>query len=312
MDNLCHTLVGAALGEAGLKRRTRFGNVALMVSANLPDLDVLVFGTDTLPVAFRRGWTHGVAAQLALPAALALIFVLVARWRPDAQGARPTGKMPIHAGWLLVLSYIGVYSHVLLDYLNNYGVRLLAPLDWRWFYGDAVFIIDPWLWLALGAGVWLSRRQGRTAPARGALTAAICYIAIMLLSAYAARHVVETAWRSIRGIAPPALMVGPVVALPFEREIIVDAGNHYETGELTWSWPPAVTFFPSAVPKNSARPEVAAAIAGSERLREFLVWSRFPFWTVTPTDHGTVVTVQDMRFRNRGAAFAVSTTVAPR
>ncbi len=45
MDNLCHTLVGAAIGEAGLKIRTRFGNPALMIAANLPDLDVLVFAT---------------------------------------------------------------------------------------------------------------------------------------------------------------------------------------------------------------------------------------------------------------------------
>jgi len=42
MDNVCHTLVGAALGEAGLKRRTRFGSVTLMLSSNLPDVDVFV------------------------------------------------------------------------------------------------------------------------------------------------------------------------------------------------------------------------------------------------------------------------------
>src|SRR5215510_3396949 len=59
MDNLCHTLVGAALGEAGLKRRTRFGNATLMIASNLPDVDVLVFASNTPPVAFRRGWTHG-------------------------------------------------------------------------------------------------------------------------------------------------------------------------------------------------------------------------------------------------------------
>src|SRR5690349_11617106 len=63
MDNVCHTLVGAALGEAGLKRGTRLGLVTLMIASNLPDLDVLVFLTSTPSVAFRRGWTHGVLAQ---------------------------------------------------------------------------------------------------------------------------------------------------------------------------------------------------------------------------------------------------------
>ena len=66
MDNLCHTLAGAALGKAGLASRTRYGMATLMVSANLPDIDVAVFLTDTLPMSFRRGWTHGVLAQLTL------------------------------------------------------------------------------------------------------------------------------------------------------------------------------------------------------------------------------------------------------
>ena len=54
MDNLCHTLIGAALGEAGLKRTTRFGNATLMIASNLPDVDVLVFATATPSVAFRK------------------------------------------------------------------------------------------------------------------------------------------------------------------------------------------------------------------------------------------------------------------
>ena len=47
MDNLCHTLVGAALAEAGLKRRSPYGTATLLISANLPDVDALVFFTNT-------------------------------------------------------------------------------------------------------------------------------------------------------------------------------------------------------------------------------------------------------------------------
>ena len=155
MDNLCHTLVGAACGEAGLKHRTRYGNVTLMIAANLPDVDVLSFLTDTAPISFRRGWTHGILAQLLLPVAFTGVMYAIGRRRPRRDGEGP----PLHAGWLLLLSYVGVYTHVFLDFLNNYGIRLISPLDWRWFYGDAVFIADVWMWLALGAGVWLARRQ---------------------------------------------------------------------------------------------------------------------------------------------------------
>src|ERR1051326_6803743 len=73
MDNITHTLVGLALADSGLKRRSRLGTAALLIGANLPDIDALVYffgrgGASAL--AFRRGWTHGVLAMVVLPVAL--------------------------------------------------------------------------------------------------------------------------------------------------------------------------------------------------------------------------------------------------
>jgi inner membrane protein len=304
MDNLCHTLVGAALGNAGLKGRTRFATAALLISSNLPDLDVLVFATRTPSVEFRRGWTHGLVAQLVLPVMLTAVFMLLARLRRS----RPTeGAPPVHAGWLLLLSYIGIYSHVFLDFLNTYGVRLATPLSWQWFYGDAVFIVDPWLWLVLGAGISVTRKQRVPVAARAALLCAACYIVAMLLSARAAREIVENIWKETRGVAPHALMVGPVPLIPFRREVIVDAGDHYETGTFSW-WSAGVTFEPVQIPKNGDRPEVMSA-RQAPNVRSFLVWSRFPYWTLRPGPDGTRVTVLDMRFRGGGRNFAASTVV---
>ena len=104
-------------------------------------------------------------------------------WLLGRRARAGDGSPPLYVGWLLALSYLGVYSHVFLDYLNTYGVRLLTPLDWRWFYGDAVFIIDPVLWVVLGAGVSLARRSRRVMPSRVALVIATCYIAAMLIAA---------------------------------------------------------------------------------------------------------------------------------
>jgi inner membrane protein len=302
VDNLCHTLVGAALGEAGLKQRTRFGNAVLMIAANIPDVDVLVFATSTPAVSFRRGWTHGILAQLLLPVLLTAVMVVVDRLRPSRGGGEsPPARVDVR--WTLVLSFVGVYSHVFLDYLNNYGVRLLAPLDWRWFYGDAVFIVDPWLWLTLGAGAWLSWRRRNPTPARGALVFACAYTLVMLLSARAARDVVVRTWEDARGTAPLALMVGPRPATPFTRDVIVDAGDHYEIGTFSWSGQ-RVTFEPQGVPKNDTVPAVQAA-EETPYVRSFLTWSRFPFWTFEPAGGATQVTVGDMRFAGFGALRAV-------
>ena len=302
MDNLCHTLTGAALGEAGLKRRTRYGNATLMIASNLPDIDVLIFLTDSAGFAFRRGWTHGILAQAALPIAFATLM-----W-----GTGRARRRDVRFGWLLALSYVGVLSHVFLDYLNNYGIRLLAPFDWTWFYGDAVFIADLVLWTLLGAGVWLARRRRAPVFARAALLFTAGYIAVTLLSTHIARGIVADAWRDRRGREPARVMVGPVPVTPFTRVVIVDDGDKYEVGTFQW-WNQSVVFEPMTLPKNDTAPEVARAREQSAGVREFLVWARFPAWTLVPVPEGTQVTVFDLRFMSRsvnGAIFQASTVVA--
>lgn len=304
MDNLCHTLVGAAMGRAGLRRTTRFAGVTLMIAANLPDLDVLVFATSTPSVEFRRGWTHGVIAQLVLPLALTAVLLLIDRWRPaPASPHSRAGEVPVpplRPGWLLLLSYLGVYSHVLLDLMNTYGVRLLAPVDWRWFYGDALFILDPWLWLTLGLGVWLSRRRTSSMPARVALTIAAIYIGGMVVSARAARAGVLDAWRAETGAQAVAAMVGPEPVTPFARQVIIDAGDHYETGTFNWLASPHVAWQHDRVAKNQGRADVLTA-QRTPAFRSYLVWSRFPFYEIEAEAGGTRVSVGDMRFSLVGA-----------
>jgi inner membrane protein len=159
MDPLTHTLLGANLAATRLGQRTRLAAAALVVGANAPDVDGVTYwlGSDAA-LGFRRGWTHGVLALALLPLLQVALLLLYDRSRPDP--ARPANPR-----WLLVLSAVAIWSHPLLDWFNTYGVRWLMPFRPTWFYGDAVFIMDPWIWLALGAG-WLAGRQP-TWPAIG-------------------------------------------------------------------------------------------------------------------------------------------------
>jgi inner membrane protein len=169
MDNLAHTLAGAALAEAGLKRKTALATPTLMIAANLPDIDALVsFAGSDAALYFRRGITHGVLAWLVLPAALAGVMIAWDRYvrrrrRPDAE--------PVKIGALFALSYLGLLTHPFLDWLNTYGVRLLMPFDGRWFYGDTLFIVDPWLWLLLGSSVVLASSRSKFGVAGWAVLA---------------------------------------------------------------------------------------------------------------------------------------------
>jgi inner membrane protein len=162
MDPVTHSLTGAVLSRAGLNRMTPLATATLVLAANAPDIDavVMLHGTYTA-LAARRGLTHGPLAVLLLPFIVAGAVLLYDRaWRrrrsPTAEAARPLA--------VLGLAAIGVLTHPLLDWMNTYGIRLLMPFSERWFYGDALFIIDPWIWLLLAVpvvGLAVSRR-GRT------------------------------------------------------------------------------------------------------------------------------------------------------
>ena len=297
MDNLCHTLVGVAASRAGLKHTTAFATTTLAIAANLPDIDVLAFVTSIPPVALRRGWTHGPIAQLLLPLGLATVVHAIGRKR----------RAKTNFAWLAVLSYIGVLSHVFLDYLNTYGVRLLMPFSNRWFYGDAVFIVDIWLWLLLGGGALLAR-HGRRWPARAGLTAATLYIVVMMLSARASREIVRERWTETMGTPPSALMVGPVPVNPLRKSIIIDAGDRFLTGTFNW-WPRRIAFSRTELPKNHGSPLIDAARAQEPDFDAMLVWSRFPFWTLEEQADATRVTLRDARFPTGRAGFEVSTIV---
>lgn len=275
-----------------------------MLAANLPDVDVLAFLGETPAVAIRRGWTHGILAQAILPVALTAAFVLYDRWRPPRGPTAPgLNVLP-----LLALCYAGVLSHVGLDWLNNYGVRLLMPVSNRWFYGDSVFIVDPWLWIVLAAGVMMARRRRAGPPALLSLAVAAVYVMAMTASAGAARQKVLTAWSQAKGKPPAALMVGPVPLNPIRKAVIIDAGESYERGSFTWL-PTRVRFDPVHVPKNDRHPAVIQAVAASPEIRALLVWARFPYFEITPVPEGMRVTLADLRFGP--GLFQATVTIIP-
>lgn len=300
MDNLCHTLVGAALGQAGLKKRTALGMATLMIGANFPDIDVIAVPLG-YSLEFRRGWTHGILALILLPLLLTGLILL---W--DRGVRRRAGRVPDHPvrpGQVLLLAALSILTHPALDWMNTYGMRWLMPLDGRWFYGDALFIVDPWMWAGLLGGV-LAARHGRVRWARIALAGVTVYAVLMLASGRLGRRYVsaQLAAAGIQGSA--SLMVGPLPVTPFRRAVVIDAGEEYRFGTLAWTPGPRLELSPRALPKNRSDPAALAA-AATPQGRAFLVWSRFPFFVVQQGDGGTTVRLDDARYSaGSGASFA--------
>lgn len=158
MDPITHTLTGALLGRSWRERELPLAVGTGVLAANAPDIDVFAaLKGQYAELAFRRGWTHGVLAWVVLPF---VVWALVLAWDRWVRRRRHPDATPVEPKVLLLVAVAGVLTHPFLDWLNTYGIRLFMPFSGKWFYGDAVFIVDPWIWLIAGGALFLTT-QGR-------------------------------------------------------------------------------------------------------------------------------------------------------
>jgi len=281
MDNLCHTLAGLALAEAGLKKRTALGTATLLIGANLADVDAVSYFWGKLPaLAFRRGWTHGLLGVLVWPVVLTAIMLAWDRW---VRRRRHPEAAPADPGGLLLLAALAVLSHPLLDLCNTYGVRLLMPFSSRWFYGDALFIVDPWIWLALLLGIVVSRAAARRkAPQPGraaqvALLGSFLYASVMFVSGAGLRYaIILVAER--HGFPGARVMVAPAPLNPFRRSVVVELPGAYTSGSVNLLSPQLLASDWKSIPMFPDRRRARAASVTREGL-SYLRWARFPFYS---------------------------------
>lgn len=292
MDNLTHGLVGALIGQAGLKRKTGLAMPALIVGANLPDVDAACFlwldGVEHL--AFRRGITHGPIAWVLLPLVLAGALWWWDRWQ-TRRGTRPERRLPVHFGWLYGLAFLACLTHPALDWLNVYGIRLLEPFSSRWFYGDVLFIIDVWLWALLCFATWFSLRRERRGgewmrPARIAGAVALAYVGMNAGITFA----YETTTKEELGSRVVDVIASPPPLTFWKREVLVETDRYYWLSS-EWSGRQPLTGFHETGAVGCRTPSEYVVTSTDEAA--FLFWSRAPFAERAPD--GSVL-IRDARF----------------
>jgi len=274
VDNLTHSLVAAVMGRMGLKRMSPRAMPAMIIAANLPDIDSFVAGAiGCEPIAEHRGFTHG-------PLGVVLMALLAVAIMWGWERLRPGKEGPIRLGGLFVAAYLAALSHPLLDLMNTYGTRVLDPFSNRWFYADTLFIMDPWIWIALILGLelsWRAERRGRDWrwPAAWAFTAMLLYIG--LNGAISARAVALTR-PLVERVAEPRMIVAGEIPLTFWKrkmiwrgDAIGGSGTYNPLDGLN-----AARLDPRIVPLNMDDPRLADAAKRNKHVRAFLYWSRMP------------------------------------
>jgi inner membrane protein len=173
VDNATHALVGLLLAEAAIllvpaarAPDARFfrgaARAASVFANNVNDLDFVYarrLGGKLGYILHHRGYTHTLLAGLILGVAIYFSMVLLAKLRRQTLTAAERATV-------LALCCIGPCVHIGFDFLNNYGVHPFWPFDKHWFYGDTLFIIEPWLWVLVIPPLYF---RAETRFGRGAL-----------------------------------------------------------------------------------------------------------------------------------------------
>ncbi len=317
MDNLTHSLVGALLGQMGLKRKTGLAMPTLIIAANIPDIDavaVLLGGHQHL--ALRRGLTHGPIAMVILPLLLWGAMLWFDAWQ-TRRGKRPEKRLPLHKGWLLALAYIGCLSHPLFDWFNSYGIRLLEPFSPQWFYGDTLFIIDIWMWIALIAGVWFSLSRQRRGAGNWQRPAWLGFAAI---SAYILTNGMITATAEAQALAKlrsryditvsmpdPVVVANPVPIAFWQREVLWRDDNDFGSGSFDLGRGLLLDSkgLHHGAEKRLAMPYIEMRVGDGP---SYLFWSRMP---VFEKDSKGNIQIRDQRFADprAGDRFTLKTEI---
>jgi len=309
MDFIAHTLTGYALGRAGLNRMCPHASAILLLAANAPDADLLsLAGGDQLMLEYHRGVTHSIVG---IPFVALVPLIVVAVF------AR--GGMLWRRGW--AVSMIGVASHVLLDWTNVYGVRLLSPISNRWYHLDIVGMTDIAIWgILLFAAGWvaLARLVSHEIGTRGTNGRGVAVSALAVLSAcLGARwllheRALSTLDSHLYGTTVPLRVAAfPHYVDPFRWRGLVETDEVYHLFEMNLR---NDLFDPSRGLRLYKPPssEALRTARQAEPFEAFLEFARFPLWRMVSSgeaDGAFEVQVLDLSFalpeEDRFAATAI-------
>lgn len=309
MDPLTHVLTGACLSRAGLNRATSLSTMVLVLSAESPDVDVLMLlGGPVTGFANHRGLTHTIAGA-PFDAALTLAVVYGVYRLFAARGIMP--QTPPRWKLLFVYAMLGSLSHTLLDFTNSYGVRPFAPFYNRWYSWDIVHIVEPLILVALIAGLALPslfaliteevtshhvKHRGRG----GAIFALTCLALIWFVRDYQHRKVVAALdSRVYQGAEPLKVSAFPYPINPFKWHGVVETETFYQTLPMDSRDPDAENDELANTRYKAVESPVIKAARESDLGRVYLDWAQYPLLEVEPLDGGKagyMVRFYDLRY----------------
>lgn len=208
MDSITQFVLGAAIGELSAGKKA--GNKALWwggLAGTIPDLDVILKPayTELEYLAVHRGFSHSLLfAFLTAPVIARLVQHLHRR-----------STMASYRDWLL-LFFLGIFTHPLLDAFTLYGTQLFLPFSNFRVAFNTISIVDPGYTLPLliscivAAVVRRNRPLRSHAAARWGLWISSCYLCCTALNKWYLEGVFDKNLQA-QQIVPTQCMSNPVL-----------------------------------------------------------------------------------------------------
>jgi inner membrane protein len=289
VEPVTHFLFGAAMGRAGLNRKTALATATLTLAAEAPDLDVLSrFGGPAFALNHHRGFTH---SFLGVPlVALAVVAFVYGIWRLRGRQTRDP-NLPPRWGLLFLYGCLAGLSHILLDYTTSYGVRPWWPFSERWISWDIVFIVEPVLLVVLILGLIVpslfalineeigARTKVASLP-RGRLAATLALLGVFAywgLSDYEHRRAIAALEaRNYQGADAIRVSAYPYMTNPFRWYAVAETPAFFASMNVN-SLTPEVD--PEGDMQIHYKPEETAVTLAAKKTylgRVYLSWAAYP------------------------------------
>ena len=255
MDNVTHTLAGAAVAELVVRvRAMRHPDervpalrgalwLTSVLASNAPDADILLAPAIRSPLGYllhHRGHTHTVLLAPVLGAMAVGLAWLWARQR----GGIPRTLLPLFVGLATAMALL----HTAMDFGNSYGVHPLWPLESRWHYGDSIFILEPLLWAVLAVPLAFAAQTRAARITLGAIAALglvlsatvpfVTWLGLALVVLVTA--LVALASRGLGPLGRPALAVFGAVAIELIFFAVHVEAEIHVRGALAAAFPRAI------------------------------------------------------------------------
>jgi len=293
MFNSTHTLVAVAIARTGADEWVPYAAATAVIASNLPDIEIVtgLLGTPAY-LEYHRGITHsliGVPILALLLAAAVHIF---------------SGKF-----WKTYLvALIAMATHPALDYMNTYGWRPFLPWSGTWYYGDTLFIIDPYIDLALLVGIVAGqlRPKVRRVIARLSLGIILAYIGVRIELHRMAATKLEAVVRQTPGVEKWAVL--PKMFNPLQWEGIIETETSVEKVGVD-SLGGLVRAADVTRMDRGPRSAIVSRAANARSAAALLHFARFPVTRLEPMPSGYRVTFLDFRFYSEVTNTALASEV---